>query len=159
MCDAIRRVQAFIPKDQLIGLQRRQRHPHRETEARNGREWTAATLPFPRLLEGYLKAARAEVERRRALQIPPATASNHRYPVNKTVAWRLFDRECVDLLIQWDNGSDDTWEAEEIMHEDMAPLAIQFWRKQGGHEKVTGLRKHQSRAMGDNLEEPQSKCQ
>lgn len=75
------------------------------------------------------------------------------------MAWRLFDRDCIDLLIQWDNGSDDTWEAEEIMHKDMAPLVIQFWRKQGGHEKVTGLRKHQSRAMGDNLEEPQSKCQ
>ncbi|KAI1060994.1 hypothetical protein LB507_010062, partial [Fusarium sp. FIESC RH6] len=29
-----------------------------------------ATLPFPRLLEEYAKAARAEVERRRTRQIP-----------------------------------------------------------------------------------------
>ncbi|KAH7174552.1 uncharacterized protein B0J16DRAFT_324010 [Fusarium flagelliforme] len=96
-----------------------------------------ATLPFPRLLEEDVKAAREEVERRRALQIPPATASNHRCPVNKTLEWRLFDRDCVVLLIQWDNGSDDTWEAEGIMHKDMAPLVIQCWRKQGGHEMVT----------------------
>lgn len=55
----------------------------------------------------------------------PATVSNHRYPVDNTLAWRLFYWDCVDLLIQWDNGSDDTWEPEEIMlYQGMAPLVI-----------------------------------
>jgi len=54
----------------------------------------------------------------------------------------MYDGDSVVINVRWADGSPDSWEPEEAMHLDSAQMLLNFWRREGGRHKATGLREH-----------------
>ncbi|KAK2124837.1 hypothetical protein NOF04DRAFT_1348592 [Fusarium oxysporum II5] len=76
-------------------------------------------------------AAHREIDRRRDSQPNPTYISAERFPIEELLGWR-----CTMGI------APDSWEPEEVMHLDSAQMLLNFWRRQGGRHKATGLREH-----------------
>ncbi|KAL7756155.1 hypothetical protein ACKLNR_013148 [Fusarium oxysporum f. sp. zingiberi] len=89
-----------------------------------------------------IHAAHREIDRRRDSQPNPTYISAERFPIEELLGWRMYDGDSVVINVRWADGSPDSWEPEEVMHLDNAQMLLNFWRRQGGRHKATGLREH-----------------
>ncbi|KAG7003784.1 hypothetical protein FocnCong_v001545 [Fusarium oxysporum f. sp. conglutinans] len=87
-----------------------------------------------------IHAAHREIDRRRDSQPNPTYISAERFPIEELLGWRMYDGDSVVINVRWADGSPDSWEPEEVMHLDSAQMLLNFWRRQGGRHKATGLR-------------------
>ncbi|KAF4454286.1 hypothetical protein F53441_3160 [Fusarium austroafricanum] len=90
----------------------------------------------------FKTAARLEVQRRRETQPNPTITRPERYPVERLVDWRIYETNCVEILVEWADGSEDSWEPEEILHLDAPSLVLNFWRRHKGRCSATRLEVH-----------------
>ncbi|KAF5715967.1 hypothetical protein FMUND_6612 [Fusarium mundagurra] len=89
-----------------------------------------------------LSVAHREMDRRRESQPNPTYISEERFPIEEFLGWRIYDEDSVVINVRWADGSPDTEEPEEIMHIDSAQTLLNFWRRQGGRGRATGLREN-----------------
>ncbi|PNP81146.1 hypothetical protein FNYG_05613 [Fusarium nygamai] len=89
-----------------------------------------------------LSVAHREMDRRRDAQPNPCWISEERFPIEEFLGWRIYDEDSVVINVRWADGSPDTEEPEEIMHIDSAQTLLNFWRRQGGRGRATGLQEN-----------------
>ncbi|KAH7154212.1 hypothetical protein DER46DRAFT_687932 [Fusarium sp. MPI-SDFR-AT-0072] len=89
-----------------------------------------------------IHAAHREIDRRRDSQPNPTYISAERFPIEELLGWKMYDGDSVVINVRWADGSPDSWEPEEVMHLDSAQMLLNFWRRQGGRHKATGLQEH-----------------
>ncbi|KAJ4245056.1 hypothetical protein NW762_014266 [Fusarium torreyae] len=74
-------------------------------------------------------------------QVNKTIYSEEKYPIARVKGWKICDEDedSIELLIQWDDGTEDTWEPEEIIQEDAESLVYAFWKEHGGRQRTTKL--------------------
>ncbi|KAM0559989.1 hypothetical protein ACHAPJ_003944 [Fusarium lateritium] len=78
----------------------------------------------------------------RRQQVNKTIYSEKKYPIARVKRWKICDedKDSIELLIQWDDGAEDTWEPEEIIQEDAESLVYAFWKEHGGRQRTTKCR-------------------
>ncbi|KAF4967034.1 hypothetical protein FSARC_5325 [Fusarium sarcochroum] len=75
----------------------------------------------------------------RRQQTRKTTYSEEKFPIERVLHWKIYEEDCIELLVRWGDGAEDTWEPEEIIQEDAESLVYAFWKTQHGRQRSTGL--------------------